>query len=82
MKSWQCFGPIFVKHGYIFKQVQGVPMGGNASPHIADLTLSIVENRFLRTNPGIRLHTDEILITNYANFTEIASNIYELSPAT
>ncbi|VDN30518.1 unnamed protein product [Gongylonema pulchrum] len=66
--------------GYIFKQIQGVPMDGNASPDIADLTLSVMEYRFLRKNLGFHFHLfryiDDILVVNCANFAEIASNIY------
>lgn len=33
--------------GFLFKQVKGIPMGGNSSPIIADLVLSILEYKFL-----------------------------------
>ncbi|VDK78684.1 unnamed protein product [Gongylonema pulchrum] len=53
--------------GYIFKQIQGVPVGGNTSPDIADLTLSVMEYRFLRKNPGFHFHLfryiDDILMS-------------------
>ncbi|VDN17064.1 unnamed protein product [Gongylonema pulchrum] len=63
--------------GYIFKLEQGVPMGSNASPDIADLTLSFMEYRFLCNNPWIHLHLfryiDDIIV-NCANFAEIANS--------
>ncbi|VDN22925.1 unnamed protein product [Gongylonema pulchrum] len=55
-------------------------MGGNASPDIADLTMSVMEYRFLRKNPGFHLHLfqyiNDILVVNCANFAESVSNIY------
>ncbi|VDN27143.1 unnamed protein product [Gongylonema pulchrum] len=42
--------------GYIFKQIQSGPMGGNASPDIADLTLSVIQYLFLRKNPEFHFH--------------------------
>ncbi|MCP4651004.1 MAG: hypothetical protein GY853_13130, partial [PVC group bacterium] len=44
----------FVKFSqFIFKQVCGIPMGGNASPLIADLTLSIIEFRYLNSSTHV-----------------------------
>ena len=38
----------YVKFGnWIFKQVCGIPMGSNSSPLLADLTLSVMEYKFL-----------------------------------
>ncbi|VDN23310.1 unnamed protein product [Gongylonema pulchrum] len=55
-------------------------MDGNASPDNADLTLSAMEYRFLRENPGLHFHLfryiDDILTVNCANFAKTASNIY------
>ncbi len=39
----------YIKFGpYIFKQILGIPMGGNASPLIADLFLLALEFKFIR----------------------------------
>ena len=35
--------------GEIFQQISGVPMGGNASPLLADLTLSCLEYKYLKS---------------------------------
>ncbi len=40
--------------GFIFQQVSGIPMGGNASPLIADLTLAVLEFKFLNNSSFIR----------------------------
>ena len=38
----------FVRFGpHVFKQIKGIPMGGNASPLIADLFLANVEFRYM-----------------------------------
>jgi hypothetical protein len=42
--------------GIIFKQIKGIPMGGNASSLIADLTLSMIEFRYLKSLNNITAH--------------------------
>ena len=55
----------------IFKQVAGIPMGGNASPLVADLVLSIMEYRYFEredvnigSNSVICRYIDDILAVN------------------
>ncbi|MCP4651856.1 MAG: hypothetical protein GY858_00505, partial [Candidatus Omnitrophica bacterium] len=36
-----------------FRQVSGVPMGGNASPLIADLTLTMLEFEYVKSNKHV-----------------------------
>ncbi|VDN40295.1 unnamed protein product [Gongylonema pulchrum] len=54
--------------GYIFRQANGIPMGGNASSDIADLTLSVLEFKFSRipSNPPVLLcrYVDDVLVLN------------------
>ena len=38
--------------GHVFRQVKGIPMGGNASPFIADLYLSWCEFTFMQSLSG------------------------------
>jgi len=75
---------LFVQFGgEIFQQTCGVPMGGNASPDIADLTLSIMEYRYItdcvKTRKPVPIgmrYIDDIIVTNYKNFLITAKNIY------
>lgn len=71
--------------GCAFQQIQGVPMGGNASPQIADLTLSCYEFKFLtnRQNFSIakklhasRRYVDDLINVNHPNFIDICASIY------
>ncbi|VDK17768.1 unnamed protein product [Anisakis simplex] len=65
--------------GHIFKQIQGVPMGGNASSDIADLTLSAMEHiysKIPRNTINIIRYVDDILIFNENNFVNKAKSIY------
>ncbi|MCP3683991.1 MAG: hypothetical protein GY861_15020, partial [bacterium] len=66
--------------GFIFKQVKGVPMGGNASSMIADLTLAIMEYEFAKDNrnPPILVvrYIDDIFVANFLQFLTYASKIY------
>ncbi|MCP4585696.1 hypothetical protein, partial [Pseudoalteromonas sp.] len=66
--------------GFIFKQAKGVPMGGNASSMIADLTLAIMEFDFAKDkrNPPILLvrYIDDIFVANFPQFLIYASKIY------
>jgi len=67
--------------GTIFRQIMGVPMGGNASPLIADLTLSIMEFNYCRNHTRSNIiavrYIDDILTLNCPNFTTIAASIYD-----
>ena len=82
----------YIKFGpFIFKQILGIPMGGNASPLIADLFLLSLEFKFMRDlldskNPNkLKLaktlsnnsrYIDDILVCNYTDFIDIAKLIY------
>ena len=78
----------YVKFGdYIFLQTKGIPMGGNASPLIADLYLSWLEFSFLskleKKDTGLIYslrhncrYIDDIATPNFDNFLSIASQIY------
>ena len=69
-------------------QTKGIPMGGNASPLIADLYLSWLEYQYLsklvRNKDFNLLHKlkynsryiDDIITPNVENFLEIAKHIY------
>lgn len=69
---------------FIFRQVSGVPMGGNASPLLADLTLSVMEYRFLKSSSyivrkNLRLswrYFDDLLCFNNKEFLTLCKNIY------
>ena len=72
--------------GLLFHQVKGIPMGGNASPLIADLLLSHLEFDYLRRHPihaaELTLTTryiDDILSINCRRFLLLAKDIYPLS---
>ena len=76
--------------GLNFRQIKGVPMGGNASPMLADLSLAMLEYRFLCKNHNIaremrftKRYIDDLLCikTEAATktVTEIASQIYPAS---
>ena len=77
----------YVKHAeIIFHQTKGLPMGGNASPLLADLCLAIMEVQYITSNPieGRRLtHTmryiDDILTLNSTLMNEVYENIYDKS---
>ena len=69
--------------GMVFKQVQGVPMGGNASPQIADLVLSFMEFTTLKKDTKSRWnhkHTfryiDDLCSINSPDFLEYCNTIY------
>jgi hypothetical protein len=67
--------------GTIFRQIMGVPMGGNASPLIADLTLSIMEFNYCRSHTGSSIlavrYIDDILALNCPDFITKAAGIYD-----
>ena len=78
----------FVQFGdHIFQQVKGIPMGGNASPFIADLYLSWCEFIYMQSlaKTDIDLarkfefnsrYLDDIGVINYLGFSDIAKKIY------
>ena len=62
----------------IYRQNQGVPMGGNASPYLADLTLSVLEYKFFisrNVTPSYKIvrYVDDILV-----FNSIECPLYEI----
>ena len=78
----------------IFKQVKGIPMGGNASPFIADLYLAWHEYCYMyklsksKSESDINLakclsnnsrYIDDISVVNYLGFGSIAKTIYHPS---
>ena len=82
----------YVKFGdTIFKQIQGIPMGGNASPFIADLYLAWSEYCYMeklsrsKLDYDIKLanlfsknsrYIDDIAVINFLGFGSIAKEIY------
>jgi predicted GIY-YIG superfamily endonuclease len=73
----------YVKVGdVILRQIAGIPQGGNASPLIADLTLSWLEykyfistNVYISRNTSIYRYIDDILAVNF-DFDNISADIY------
>ena len=78
----------YIRFGdHIFLQTRGIPMGGNASPLIADLYLSWLEFSFLskldKKDTGLIYdlrhncrYIDDIATPNLENFLSVASQIY------
>ena len=75
---------------YVFKQIKGIPMGGNASPLIADLYLSWCEflyvSRLCKTNIQMAKnlyftsrYLDDIVTVNFDSFLNISKDIYHNS---
>ncbi len=70
--------------GFIFRQKQGIPMGGNASPMLADLTLTMLEYSYVKNAlPLIAIELslsvrflDDIFNINCPNFKEHVKEIY------
>ena len=61
-------------------------MGGNASPELADLTLSVMEYRYLIAHPdlqtklcGTMRYMDDLCCISSENFMEISKEIYDAS---
>ena len=72
----------------VFRQNKGVPMGGNASPMLADLSLAMIEYSYLSKNKReaqelsyTRRYIDDVLCINGQRFQEIANKIYPKSLA-
>ena len=70
--------------GFIFRQTSGIPMGGNASPLLADLTMSMLEFKYmkqanveLRASIGLCMrYIDDILNLNGKEFLIKSKDIY------
>nr|NIQ20721.1 hypothetical protein [Gammaproteobacteria bacterium] len=73
--------------GFVFRQKLGIPMGGNASPFIADLFLAWREYKFIAENikhnfslvkslSNNSRYIDDILVLNYLDFGYLAEKIY------
>ena len=80
--------------GNVFKQTQGIPMGGNASPFIADLCLAWAEycymmelskskdeedQKLARALSNNSRYIDDISVLNYLGFGGLAKKIYHPS---
>ena len=80
--------------GKVFKQIKGIPMGGNASPFIADLYLAWHEYCFMFTLSKSKLeedkrlarllsnnsrYIDDISVINFLDFGSVAKRIYHKS---
>ncbi len=67
--------------GNIFRQIMGVPMGGNASPLIADLTLSMMEFNYCQSRARSSIlavrYIDDVLAVNCPDFITKAADIYD-----
>ena len=67
--------------GNIFRQITGVPMGGNASPLIADLTLCMMEFNYCKSHARSNIlavrYIDDILALNCPDFINKAASIYD-----
>jgi hypothetical protein len=67
--------------GTLFLQKCGAPIGANASPMLADLTLSWLEYSYFKENPLPRgavlfRYIDDVLSINLPNFMDISRDIY------
>ncbi len=77
--------------GKKFLQTKGIPMGGNASPFIADLCLAWAEYKFMKDLSNSKVasdfklaktlsnncrYIDDISVINYLSFGELAKRIY------
>ena len=80
--------------GNIFLQTIGIPMGGNASPFIADLCLAVMEYRYMeglvksKIDSNLKLarslsfnsrYLDDIGVLNFLGFDHISKHIYHPS---
>lgn len=103
-KNYSCFSPAKLKHliefvldntfvcfaGLIYKQIRGVPMGGNSSPLLADIFLCYREYKFMMNilkekklglakllSNTVR-YVDDICVINYTNFDKLVPQIYPI----
>jgi hypothetical protein len=78
----------FIKFGpYLFKQILGIPQGNNASPFIADLTLTAMELVFTNSLPtyikdkkiAVFRYMDDILVVHddSINILNLVSEVYD-----
>ena len=68
-------GISYIQFGqHLFLQSKGIPMGGNASPLIADLYLSWLEYKYL--DKLVKNREFNLVTHNVDNFITIASDIY------
>ena len=71
--------------GLVFQQVIGIPMGGNASPLLADLTLAFLEFDFLRSSSSSLKYTlvgryvDDMVCLNSHGFEDVIKGLYPSS---
>jgi hypothetical protein len=69
--------------GTVFQQIKGIPMGGNASPLLADLTLCGMEYDYMKATriprPLVVRYIDDLLVINNPNFATTARQIYDPS---
>ena len=87
----------YVKFGpYVFKQIKGIPMGGNASPLIADLFLANLEFKYMdklvssKSTENLRLarklsnnsrYIDDIAVCNMGDINEFVQCSKNIYPA-
>ncbi len=66
--------------GNVFRQCKGVPMGGNASPLLADLTLAMLEFEYVKNhNPfqwTVARYVDDLIVLDCLDFLTLAKEIY------
>ena len=70
--------------GFFFQQTSGIPMGGNASAELADLTLSGMEYQYMtnnvnqdrRQNDKTARYMDDLINANCPDFLETCKKIY------
>lgn len=87
----------YVKFGpYVFKQIKGIPMGGNASPLIADLFLANLEFKYMdklvssKSPENLRIakklsnnsrYIDDIAVCNMGNINDFITYSKDIYPA-
>ena len=87
----------YVKFGpYVFKQIKGIPMGGNASPLIADLFLANLEFKYMdklvssNSPENLRIakklsnnsrYIDDIAVCNMGNINDFITYSKDIYPA-
>ena len=80
---------VFVSFGgHVFRQIKGIPMGGNCSPLLADLFLAhceflymsnLIKNKkfgLARLLSNTSRYIDDLCFLNYKHFVSIMDNIY------
>ena len=79
----------FVRFGeFIFRQIQGIPMGGNSSPQMADLALAGAEIKFITNKKNeirkkkmlhVVRYVDDVFGVNCPELIDICKTIYPAS---